>query len=118
MICFGNNKSLELALDQNKIYYSPTVNEKLGTLRVKKISCGHKFTAFLDCIIAIVILVIYTAFQIETIHVTIKSPSIETFEKLQMNYANVLKCPCSQIAVKYQRFIHMQPIYHQVIMII
>ncbi|UJR12021.1 hypothetical protein I4U23_016199 [Adineta vaga] len=65
-------------------------------------------------IIAIVILVIYTAFQIETIHVTIKSPSIETFEKLQMNYANVLKCPCSQIAVKYERFTHMQPIYHQV----
>ncbi|UJR19293.1 hypothetical protein I4U23_022422 [Adineta vaga] len=39
---------------------------------------------------------------------------VETFEKLQMNYANVLKCPCSQIAVKYERFIHMQPIYHQI----
>ena len=65
-------------------------------------------------IFSILILVIYTSFQNETVFVTVQSPSLETFTKLQLKYPNILKCPCSQIAVKYEHFLHLEPIYHQV----
>jgi hypothetical protein len=65
-------------------------------------------------IIALTILVIYTAFGTETVHVVVNNPSLSTYQKLQLKYAETLKCPCSEIAVKYGSFIHMQAVYHPV----
>ena len=64
--------------------------------------------------ISLLVLVIYVALGIRTVHVTVHEPSSELFETLQLKYSETLKCPCSQIAVKYDRFIQVQPTYHQV----
>ena len=65
-------------------------------------------------IIALTILFIYTGLGTQTIHVIINNPSLEKFETLQMKYAETLRCPCSQIAIKYKSFLQIQPIYHPV----
>ena len=65
-------------------------------------------------IMSLLVLVIYSGFGIQTIHVTVQEPSAELFEKLQLQYSETLQCPCSQIAVKYERFIQIQPTYHRV----
>lgn len=65
-------------------------------------------------IAVLLVLVIYTAFGTDTVHVIVENPSLETFETLQEKYAATLKCPCSQIAVEYGSFVQMQPIYHPV----
>lgn len=66
-------------------------------------------------IITLLVLIIYTALGIETVHVIVSKPSLETYQELSLKYFQTLKCPCSQIAVKYGQFINIQPIYHQVI---
>ena len=63
---------------------------------------------------SLLVLVIYSAFGIQTVHVTVEEPSSELFERLQLRYSETLQCPCSQIAVKYERFIQIQPTYHRV----
>jgi hypothetical protein len=63
--------------------------------------------------IALMVLVIYTAFGIQTVHVVVNDPSVTTYEALQLKY-ETLKCPCSQIAVNYGSFIQIEPIYHSV----
>jgi hypothetical protein len=65
-------------------------------------------------ITALVILVIYTALGMQTVHVVVDDPSLSTYQTLQLKYTETLQCPCSQIAVKYRNFIQMQPIYHPV----
>ena len=63
---------------------------------------------------ALVVLIIYTALGIDTIHVIVNDPSFEEFQTLQLKYAETLRCPCSQIAVKYKSFFQIQPTYHPV----
>ena len=65
-------------------------------------------------VIALMILIIYTALGIETVHIVVNDPSLKTYETLQLKYPATLKCPCSQIAVKYGSFLQIQPVYHQV----
>lgn len=63
---------------------------------------------------ALVVLIIYTALGIQTIHVIVNDPSFDEFQTLQLKYAETLRCPCSQIAVKYKSFLRIQPTYHPV----
>jgi hypothetical protein len=65
-------------------------------------------------IIALAILVIYTGLSTQTVQVVVNNPSLSTYQTLQLKYPETLKCPCSQIAVKYGSFIQMQPVYHPV----
>ena len=65
-------------------------------------------------VIALIVLVMYIAFGINTVHVTIHEPTLLTYRTLKVNYAATLKCPCTQIAVKYGRFVQTQLTYHQV----
>lgn len=65
-------------------------------------------------IISFVILVVYVAFGVHTVHVTVDNPSLITYETLQIQFSETLKCPCTQIAVKYGSFVQIEPIYHQV----
>ena len=67
-------------------------------------------------IIALIVVVMYIGFGIKTVHVTVHQPSLLTYQTLKFKYSETLKCPCTQIAVKYGRFVQTQLIYHQVIM--
>ena len=60
-------------------------------------------------------LAIYTALDYHTTYITMKNPSYDTFMFLQQKFAVTLKCPCSNIAIKYEAFTQLQPSYHQVI---
>lgn len=59
-------------------------------------------------------LAIYTGFEYEMAYITVANPSYETFRFLKLLYPNTLRCPCSNIAIKYETFIQLQPSYHQV----
>ena len=65
-------------------------------------------------VVALVVLVIYIGFCINTIHVTVENPALITYEALLLQYPKTLKCPCTQIAVKYGSFFQIKPVYHQV----
>ena len=45
---------------------------------------------------------------------TVQSPSLETFERLHNQYSSTLTCPCSQVTIRYDHFLTIEPVYHQV----
>jgi hypothetical protein len=58
---------------------------------------------------------IYTGLDKQTAHITVKNPSYDTFLSLQLKYSDALQCRCSNIGIKYNAFVQLQPSYHQVI---
>lgn len=65
--------------------------------------------------ILVIVFFIYGGLGRQIIEVTVSNPSHNTFQSLQQKYPNTLKCPCTNIAIQYQSFIQIQPIFHQVL---
>lgn len=65
-------------------------------------------------IITMAILFLYAVVQTQTITKTFDKPSLYRYNNLIRNYGNKLKCSCSLIASKYDRFIQIEPIFHEV----
>jgi hypothetical protein len=65
-------------------------------------------------IIGILLLRFFNGFATVMITGTALSPPITTFEKLHIIYPNPLSCACQRIAVPYDSFPNIKPIYHQV----
>ncbi|CAF4106479.1 unnamed protein product [Adineta steineri] len=71
------------------------------------------YTVFL--LIALVVIIIFTALHLHIHSITISSPTLSTFESLQHQYSSSLSCPCSQITIRYANFVTVEPRnYHQV----
>ncbi|CAF1463847.1 unnamed protein product [Rotaria sordida] len=69
-------------------------------------------------ILMITILFITTGFYIYFVEqnqiVTIKHPSLVTYEQLYNDHSATLQCPCSQISISYEKFLNVTYILHQV----
>lgn len=70
------------------------------------------FLILLSLIISV--LLIYLSSTDVTQNILVRSPSIEVFERLYKQYSATLVCPCSQSTVRYDQFITVKPIYHEV----
>ncbi|CAF1199605.1 unnamed protein product [Adineta steineri] len=66
-------------------------------------------------LIALLVIIIFTALHLHIHSITISSPTLSTFESLQDQYSSSLSCPCSQITIRYANFVTVEPRnYHQV----
>ncbi|CAF1189944.1 unnamed protein product [Didymodactylos carnosus] len=63
---------------------------------------------------ALAVLIFYTGLSLQQKTVFIDSPSLATYEALDIKYHNTLTCPCSEMSVKYASFLSFTPTYHQV----
>ena len=50
----------------------------------------------------------------QTVTVTVPRPSLDDYNTSHALYPNTLKCPCSTMAIPYQKFISLSPTLHQV----
>ena len=64
--------------------------------------------------VGLVILALYTTIQPQTLTEVVDKPSITEYNRLMKTHGDRLKCSCSLIASKYDRFIKIQPVFHQV----
>jgi hypothetical protein len=64
--------------------------------------------------IAIVILIIFTAFGSQLRTVTTRKPTQTIFQDLYSRYTNQLQCPCSRIDITYETFINISYRLHPV----
>lgn len=64
--------------------------------------------------IGIAILVLYTIIQPQTLTETFDKPSLNEYNRLKYIHGEKLQCSCSLIASKYNHFIHIEPVFHQV----
>ena len=95
---------LELNLFESGLNDQPTLRHERRSTRLYLLLLA----------IALIILVMYIGFGINTVHVTIHEPTLLTYQTIKLHYAETLKCPCTQIAVKYGQFVRTQLVYHQV----
>ena len=65
-------------------------------------------------IITMIILFLYAVVQPQTVTKTFDKPPLNHYNNLIKNYGNILKCSCSLIASKHDRFIKIEPIFHEV----
>jgi hypothetical protein len=64
-------------------------------------------------LIAMLILLVYTILQVESIQIQIENPSLTTYTDLYKTYTNV-KCPCNDISIEHKEFLQLSPLFHQV----
>ncbi|CAF1438830.1 unnamed protein product [Adineta ricciae] len=63
---------------------------------------------------AVIILTAFTSLRRQTIHVTVRSPSLEDFLRLDDQYPLTLNCPCNQISIENRLISYIVPEYHEV----
>ena len=44
---------------------------------------------------------------------SVTKPDLQTYLELSKDYSSTLTCPCEHVAIKYEKFIRMNPRYHQ-----
>ncbi|CAF0838670.1 unnamed protein product [Adineta steineri] len=69
---------------------------------------------FTFLLISLIILVVYTSLTKETIPVTIESPSKEKYLELYNQYPLTFQCSYSNLSVKYDKFIQIEPQRHPI----
>ena len=60
------------------------------------------------------ILLLFTSLSTQTITISVSNPSLTTYSDLQVLHSDTLKCPCSTVAIPYQKLVSFSPILHQV----
>ena len=65
-------------------------------------------------LVSIVIVAVYTSFDTETITEIERTPSLIKYNQLQLSYKNTIKCPCSNSANRYERFVSSYHTFHQI----
>ncbi|CAF3947844.1 unnamed protein product [Adineta steineri] len=60
------------------------------------------------------ILTIYTVVQPQVLTKTFNKPSFSIYNDSQKKYGDELKCPCSVIALPYDQFIEIEPVFHEI----
>ena len=64
--------------------------------------------------LSITILTASIGFQYQVRNITVHNPSQTIYENLYHKYPTTLHCPCSQIAIPYNSFLSLSPVYHPV----
>jgi hypothetical protein len=65
-------------------------------------------------IISFVIMIFYTSFRPQVLTKTEERPSLDVYNRLVHDYEDVLQCSCSSISSTYDKFIQIEPVFHQV----
>ena len=65
-------------------------------------------------ITGLVILVIYTAIRPRILVKTLDRPSFDIYKRLIRDHSDTLECSCSSISSTYDRYVKIEPVFHQV----
>ena len=64
--------------------------------------------------ILLTVLLLFTGLSVQTRTITVLSPSINSFDRLSVDYSSSLSCLCSQISMAHGQVLTFAPEYHQV----
>ncbi|CAF1468909.1 unnamed protein product [Adineta ricciae] len=71
--------------------------------------------AYLTLLIGVICaLILFMSFNREMVTITERSPSLQTYIDLEQSHSTILRCPCSESAILYQKFLTLSPRLHQV----
>ena len=87
----------------------PSTNEL--ELRTQRISTR---LFILSLSLALMILLLYTSLESITKTINVKKPTRTEYLELYSKYSSTLTCPCTEISIKYGKFLHVEYKLHQV----
>ncbi|CAF4864932.1 unnamed protein product, partial [Rotaria sp. Silwood1] len=64
--------------------------------------------------ISLLIVISYASLSIRTRTITLKKFSISDFEQLEALYPDTIKAPCTEVAVRYDKFLRVSAKFHQI----
>ena len=64
--------------------------------------------------LALIILLVYNSATTIIKTVTVKTPSLERHQQLDLKYSETLTCPCTDISISYDKFLHISYQLHEV----
>ncbi|CAF1468291.1 unnamed protein product [Adineta ricciae] len=65
-------------------------------------------------IISLVIATFYTIIEPRTLIKTFDKPSLDLYNELLLDHNGSVQCPCSTIATTYQKYVVIEPVFHQI----
>lgn len=85
------------------------------SLHPSSIERDYLATHLYICLLAIAmsILIIYTLASMQTITMTVTSPSVERYEQLHETYRDSLQCPYSVLSVPHENLMTIEVTFHQ-----
>ena len=71
------------------------------------------FTSFFLSLV-LAVLTLYSVVRPRLITKPFKEPSFDVYNRLMHDHSDTLKCPCSLVSSIYDRYVKIEPIFHQV----
>lgn len=65
-------------------------------------------------VVGLSILALYTVTQRRVLTKTFEKPTLDEYNQLIEHHKDALKCPCSSIASRYDQFVTIEPVFHEV----
>ncbi|CAF4201640.1 unnamed protein product [Rotaria sp. Silwood2] len=65
-------------------------------------------------VISLSIVIVFSTVTVQTQTVTIESPTEITFQQLSVQYSSTLSCSCTQISIRHNQFVLLNPRYHSI----
>ncbi|CAF4115857.1 unnamed protein product, partial [Adineta steineri] len=109
LITFLSTKVLNL-----NIFPARTFGSKIDRTTVKYLGQWSTRLYLILLSIIFVILTLYTVIQPQTLTKSFATPSLTFYKKLINDHNDELECPCSLISSPYDRYVEIQPIFHQI----
>ncbi|CAF3831351.1 unnamed protein product, partial [Adineta steineri] len=96
------------------IFPARTFGSKIDRITVKYLGQWSTRLYFILLTTIFVILTLYTAIQPQTLTKSFATPSLTFYKNLMNDHNDKLECPCSLISSPYDRYVEIQPIFHQI----
>lgn len=96
------------------IYTTRDFGSNVNRLMVKSLGQWATRLYIVVLIIGLATFAVYTVIQPETLTKTFDKPSFDEYNYLRQTHGDKLECSCSIIASKYDHFVQIEPVFHQV----
>jgi hypothetical protein len=65
-------------------------------------------------VVSFAIIILYIGIRPQIIPKDVNKPSLNVYNRLVRDHEDTLQCSCSSISSTYDRFVEIQPVFHQV----
>ena len=62
----------------------------------------------------LIVFILFTSLPYHSNIITMPTPTLRQYEQLAQSFSSSLRCPCKSISIPYEKFISINPVYHEI----
>ena len=62
----------------------------------------------------LIVFILFTSLSYHSNIITMPTPTLRQYEQLAQSFSSSLQCPCKSISIPYEKFISINPVYHEI----